>query len=101
MPNGPKDKRRFPRMKGRFVIRYRLHGQKEIEDVTQAKDFSLGGISLTTNKEFSTGALLDMEIQLPVSQAKLNLVGKVLSSKEIVKGTIYETHIEFIDVNHR
>lgn len=101
MSDGIRDKRRFPRIKGRFIIRYRIHGHEEIEDVAQAKDFSFGGILFTTSKEFPPGTLLDTEVQLPVSNAKLDLIGKVLSSKEIVKGSIYETRIEFIDVSQK
>jgi Tfp pilus assembly protein PilZ len=93
---GP-DRRKFPRIKGSFVVSYRPYKQEDSQDISQTKNFSLGGILLTTNKAFEIGTLLTMQIKIPVSREALHFVGKVLASKEVVKGLIYETRIAFLE----
>ena len=91
---GP-EKRRHPRIKASFVVSYRPLEKEEAADLSQTKNFSQGGMLLTTNRAFPEGTFLKMLIRLPLLRDKINLIGKVLESKEVVKNLIYETRIVF------
>ena len=58
---------------------------------------------LTTNCQFPTGTNLALEIRLPFDPNPIMIIAKVLESKEITKGIIYDTRLIFmaIDEKHR
>ncbi len=58
---------------------------------------------LTTNCQFSPGTNLALEIRLPFDPDPIMTIAKVLESKEITKGVIYDTRLIFlaIDEKHR
>jgi Coenzyme F420-reducing hydrogenase, gamma subunit len=97
---GP-EKRKHQRIKATFVISYRILEESadyEVlkEHVSQTKNIGLGGMMLTTNKQFALGTRLVLEISLPSNPHPLVLLGKVVESEEVVKDLVYDTRLEFL-----
>ena len=97
------DKRKHPRVMAHFIVSYRILDENDLRDITQTKNISLGGMLLTTNRQFNAGTNLALEIRLPFDPNPIILVGKVIESKQITKNLIYDTRISFlaIDEKHR
>ncbi|MFA5008904.1 MAG: PilZ domain-containing protein [Candidatus Omnitrophota bacterium] len=91
------ERRKFPRANANFVVSYRVkeHGTY---DLSQTKNISQGGLLITTNKKFENGTQLIMTIRFPFVEQKIEIIGEVIDSKEIVKGLIYETRLRFTDL---
>lgn len=95
---GP-DRRKNPRISSRFVVSYRILEESNQIDVSQTKNLSLGGMLLTTNRQFNPGTNLVLKIRLPFDPNPIMLIGKVLESREITRDLIYDTRIEFLAVD--
>ena len=54
---------------------------------------------LTTNKQFELGTNLAMIIRFPLIPQKIQVTGIVVESKEVVRNIIYETRIQFMDLD--
>lgn len=99
---GP-ERRKHPRINARFIVSYRIMEEEDAVDISQTKNMSLGGMLLTTNREFRPGINLALEIRLPFDPNPIMLIGKVLDSREVIKDLIYDTRLSFlaIDEKHR
>ncbi len=99
---GP-EKRKYPRANGRFIVSYRVIPNNSDADISQTKNLSLGGMLLTTNCQFPIGTNLALQIRLPFDPDPIMIIAKVLDSKEITNGVIYDTRLVFlaIDEKHR
>ncbi|MFA5177116.1 MAG: PilZ domain-containing protein [Candidatus Omnitrophota bacterium] len=97
---GP-ERRNYPRVMGRFIVSYRIMNEIDNLDISQTKNISLGGMLLTTNRNFEPGVNLALEIRLPFDPHPIMLIGKVLESREIMKDMIYDTRIEFLAVDEK
>lgn len=97
---GP-EKRKQPRVAGRFIVSYRVLEENEKTDISQTKNLSLGGMLLTTNRKFDSGTNLALQIRLPFDPNPIMLIGKVVESKEITKNLIYDTRIAFLAVDEK
>jgi len=95
------ERRRFPRISGRFIVSYRILEEVDNTDISQTKNLSLGGMLLTTNKKFEPGTNIALEIRLPFDPNPIMLISKVLESKEISKNLIYDTRLMFLAVDER
>jgi len=95
------ERRKCPRADGRFIVSYRILDEINNVDITQTKNISLGGMLLTTNRIFNPGTNLAIEIRLPFDPNPIMLIGKVVESREIVKGMIYDTRMEFLAVDEK
>jgi len=93
------EKRKYPRLKASFVVSYKLFDESKIMDVSQTKNISLGGMLLTTNREFEPGTKLSLTIRLPFQARPLSFIGKVISSEQVVKDMIYDTRIELLSTS--
>lgn len=98
--SGP-ERRKFPRIDGRFIISYHVLEEADNIDITQTKNVSLGGLLLTTNRQFNNGTNLALEIRLPFDPEPLVLTGVVIESKEITKNLIYDTRLYVMDVDEK
>lgn len=98
--SGP-EKRKYPRAVGRFIVSYRILENVTINDITQTKNLSLGGMLLTTNCQFSPETILALEIRLPFDPNPIKIISQVLESKEITKNIIYDTRLMFISVDEK
>ncbi|MFH0827229.1 MAG: PilZ domain-containing protein [Candidatus Omnitrophota bacterium] len=97
------DRRQHERIAGRFIVAYRVIDEINNIDISQTKNISLGGMLLTTNRQFKSGTNLSLEIRLPFDPDPIRIIAKVLESKEITKNLIYDTRLQFlrIDEKHR
>jgi len=95
------ERRRQPRIKGRFIVSYRILDEVNNVDITQTKNLCLGGMLLTTNKKFHSGTNLAIEIRLPFEHDPIMLIGKVVDSLEVTKDLIYDTRLEFLAIDER
>ena len=98
MYNGP-ERRRTSRAQGRFVVTYRVLEEEDKVDITQTKNIGMGGMLLTTNRQFPIGAKLALEIRLPLDPNPIMLIGSVIASKEVVRNLIYDTRLAFLAVD--
>jgi hypothetical protein len=83
------------------VVSYRIKAEVDNYDITQTRNLSLGGMLLTTNRNFSPGTILAIDVRLPFFIDAISFTGKVLGSKEVVKELIYDTYIQFLDIDSR
>ena len=93
------ERRKHPRVAGKFVVSYRVKTDVDNYDISQTRNLSLGGMLLTTNRSFSLGTILAIEIRLPFFIEALNLTGRVMESQEVVKDLIYDTRIHFLEID--
>lgn len=101
MNYGGPERRRNKRIIGRFIVSYRIIHEKDCLDISQSKNISLGGMLLTTNRQFAPGTKLALEIRLPFDLDPIKLVGYVVHSHEIAKDLIYDTRLEFIEIDEK
>ncbi len=95
------ERRRHPRVNSRFIVSYRILEEVNNADISQTKNISLGGMLLTTNRKFSVGTNLALEIRLPFDPNPIMIIGKVLESREISKDLIYDTRLAFLAIDER
>lgn len=98
--SGP-ERRKFPRIDGRFIVSYRILEEPEKTDITQTKNLCLGGMLLTTNTRFEPGTRLALEIRLPFEPHPITLIGRVIESQEVTKGLIFDTRLSIIEIDKR
>jgi len=98
--NGP-ERRKHTRINGRFIVSYRILEEADNADISQTKNVCLGGMLLTTNRQFDSGVNLALEIRFPFDPHPIMIIGKVLESKEITKNLIYDTRLMFLAVDER
>ncbi len=101
-----KERRKHPRVSGRFIVSYRILEGDDIKtkrDITQTKNVGLGGMLLTTNMQFKPGTNLALEIRLPFDPNPIMMIGKVIESRQVIENLIYDTRLMFlaIDEQHR
>lgn len=101
MAYGGVERRKHPRISGRFIVSYRIMDNFDKSDITQTRNLSLGGMLLTTNRQFDSGTHLALEIRLPFDPNPIMLIAKVLESREITKHLIYDTRLMFLAVDER
>jgi len=95
------ERRKYPRITGRFIVSYRILEDRDKADISQTKNLSLGGMLLTTNRQLEQGTNLALEIRLPFDPNPIMLIAKVVESKEITKNLIYDTRLMFLAVDER
>ena len=64
-------------------------------NASQLKNIGLGGLCLVTSKTFSAGTRMGIELKTPFLTEFVHLKGTVLESNEKIKNIIYETRIQF------
>ena len=101
MSYGGPERRKHPRISGRFIVSYRVLQQPDNVDITQTKNLSLGGMLLTTNRKFEPGTSLALEIRLPFDPNPIMLIAKVIDSKEITHDLIYDTRLSFVSIDQK
>jgi c-di-GMP-binding flagellar brake protein YcgR len=96
-----KERRNYPRISGRFIVSYRVYEEADNVDISQTKNISLGGMLLTTNRLFKPNTILAVTIRLPSDRIPVHIKALVVDSKEIVKNTIYDTRLKFLEIDER
>ena len=93
------ERRAHPRLNINFVVSYRIHKAPENYDLSQTKNVSQGGLMVTTNRKFDKGIFLAITIRFPFILQRIEVLGQVVDSKEIVRNLIYETRVRFLDLD--
>lgn len=99
MTYGGSERRKHSRIMGKFVVSYRVKVEVDNYDISQTRNLSLGGMLLTTNRNFSQGTLLAIDVRLPFFVDAIKITGRVEECKEIVKDLIYDTRISFVEID--
>lgn len=92
------EKRKYPRVNCRFTVAYHTL-EDAATDLTQLKNMSIGGVLLTTSKPFEKGKKLILKIRLPSQPTPVVLSGQVIESRQMSKGLIYETRLQFQEID--
>ncbi len=90
------ERRQFERIKKSFILSYfDTKNPTHKFEITQLKNISLGGMCFVTTKSFERSTKLGVELKTPYIAGTTYLEGVVLQSHEKMKGTIFETRLEF------
>ncbi|MCK9615335.1 MAG: PilZ domain-containing protein [Candidatus Omnitrophica bacterium] len=92
------ERRRYPRANAGFLVSYKDMYSDSNFNISQTVNVSQGGMLITTSEVFPIGATLKMLTFLPFFSERVNLSGKVVRQKEVAKGFIYETGVEFTNL---
>ncbi len=90
------ERRRYERINKSFILSYfDIANPEQKFEITQLKNISLGGMCFITTRAFESSTRLSVELKTPYISGTTYLEGIVLQSHEKMKGTIYETRLEF------
>lgn len=89
-----KENRRFPRIKLRIPLHYRLRGTSEFDNVS-SEDISLGGLRFTNNRFIPPLSNLSLEIN--ILSRVLSPTGRVVWSTPLPHSDRYNLGVEFLD----
>jgi len=93
------ERRRYPRANAAFLVSYKNMYSESDFNISQTVNISQGGLLLTTSELFPKGATLKMLTFFPFLSQRINLLGKVVRQREVAKGLIYETGVEFTNLD--
>jgi len=94
------ERRRTPRIKKGFLIKYRCpaHGTPGWE-MSPLTDFSPGGARFLIEEDFPVGAALELQMVLPMSESDVLLRGRLAWKRDRGRSTLREIGVEFTDVS--
>jgi hypothetical protein len=92
------EKRRFPRAYKKIVVYHCEEEHSGNYNVTQAINFSQGGILITTDREIPEKSTIFLKLKLPILVEFLEVKGEVLQSKKSHLGDFYETRIILVEL---
>ena len=95
------ENRRHKRLGVSYLISYRVKDAGATYNLSRTKNISGGGVLLMTERAFREGVVLELLIRAPFAMKPLEVSGKVLTSHEIVKNVVYETRIQFSEVDRQ
>jgi len=93
------ERRKSKRINRHFVITYRVHDRDTQYDLSQIKNISKGGLRFTTSKQYPEGTILSLELRTPVTTDRIKFLGKVVSSKVVLDGLIWDTRVAYVDMD--
>ncbi len=99
MANRGLERRKYSRLNANFVVSYRIKELPASFDLSQTKNINQGGMLLTTNRIFEKGTHLALLVRLPFVSKKIEVLGEVVGSKQIVRNLIYETRLKFLNLD--
>jgi len=95
------ERRKNGRVSGRFIVSYRILEDVNNADISQTRNIGLGGMLLTTNRQFEPGTHLALEIRLPFDPHPIMLIARVMESHEVTKNLIYDTRLMFLSIDDK
>src|SRR3989338_11056865 len=94
------ERRKYIRIKKSFLLSYFDKSEPNRKyEITQLKNISLGGMCFVTSHNFNASTELRIELKTPYLAETTHLEGVVLESHEKMKNRIYETRLEFRNLN--
>jgi c-di-GMP-binding flagellar brake protein YcgR len=99
-----KEKRRFSRLAGHHLLKYKVVGNKEAQgSVAFVRNISAGGILFHSPKNLPAGSVIELEVLTSFSSSpepvEVKMLGKVLRSRELKKLGGFDVAVEFIDLD--
>jgi len=95
-----KERRSHKRLKKNFILKYfNPETPTEKYEISQLKNISMGGMCFITTFKFNTGTPLGIALKTPYISDITYLQGKVLESHEKIKDMLYETRLQFDQLN--
>ena len=96
------ERRIFKRVNGTYVVSYAPIKGEEIKfDVSQTRNLSEGGLLFIADRRFEKQTILKIKLRLPEFSDYVIVKGHVLGSEQIAKGLIYETRVQFIEMDQK
>jgi len=90
------ERRQYVRVQKNFILTYFDPKEpKEIHEITQLKNISLGGMCFVTSKKLASGTALGINVNTPYVSDTTYVEGTVLQSHEKVSGIVYETRFQY------
>lgn len=94
------EKRRHKRFRKHFLLRYfDLRTPENKMELTQLKNISEGGMCFVTAQPFEVNTRMGVELNTPFLSNATILQGVVRGCNEKAKNLIYETRLEFDELN--
>lgn len=93
------EKRKYERIRKNFILKYfeKNNPDKKFE-VSQLKNISIGGMCFVTTQKFTPGTLMVIELKTPYLASTTFVEGKILDSHEKAKNILYDTRLEFVNI---
>jgi hypothetical protein len=95
------ERRRAIRVKSSIFIQYclDLNSSSKKWDITSVKNLSETGVCIVTGKRFEANSDIEIRFKLPSRPFEpVNVMGRVVESKESGFGNSYLTRVEFKDI---
>ena len=96
--NNDMNKRRYERVQATYIVRYKLRYSGMNYSVCQTQNVSQGGALFLTDRIFSEGQELEMNIQFPFASEQVKVIAEIVACKKKMNN-VYETRVKFIDMN--
>ena len=94
------ERRRHKRIRRNFILTYfEKNDPSQKYEITQLKNISAGGMCFVTTQQFAPKTLISVELKTPYLSDTTYLEGMVLESHEKAKGVLYETRLQFTELN--
>jgi hypothetical protein len=90
------ERRQHVRIKKHYIIRFYQKDNPSLKyEASQIENISKGGLCFTSTIPFDIGAHLAIELRTPYVAEKVYIEGRVLESKEKIKGVVYQNRVKF------
>jgi hypothetical protein len=94
------ERRQFVRIRKHYIIRFYQKDNPSLKyEASQILNISKGGLCFSSTIPFDIGAHLAIELRTPYVAEKVYLEGRILESKEKIKGVVYQNRIKFNDLS--
>lgn len=95
---GDQEKRKYLRLKKRFVIRYEKGTlKKRGYDLSQTLNVSKGGLLFFTSEPFEKGDGVSLQVHFPFMPETTSIKGEVVGC-EMKREGLYQTRIKFVEL---
>ena len=94
-PSPRQERRRHPRIEKHFILTvYDIDNKNADHCVSQLKNISRGGFCFSSSFAINVGTRLQTMIKTPYMGQTINIVTRVVDSKEKVPNVIYDIHVQ-------
>ena len=94
------EKRQSPRIKKAITVQYSVKDLPQAGvDMSQTKDISEEGISFTISNPLALQTILNIKLNIPISEDSLELEAQVSSCREIRPNIVYSVGVKFINLS--
>jgi len=95
-----KNRRHFKRAKAPFLLRYQVE-ESGVGHITNVRDLSVGGVLFSSDHPLLKGSLLNMQINLPTSEAPLSVRAEVVRTARLKHSDLYRVGTRFIGLKSK